>query len=363
MRTRYSRAVAHTTASRFSRGSLIAAFGLLGALGCGDDGSGAGDLPAAEVGTLEVSWSLQDAEGNALDCSARGIQGFAVAAGGADELLVCGDPQTVTFINLTPGRYPVRIDVLTEGSEILAQHLGNVVVAGGAPTAYAHTFTIGAEETRTGTLDVRWYIDTLPAQSSCGAVGGSSVRIELTSGPVADTSYTASCVDGQMTITGIRRGDYDVELTLLDTSGARVGFTAVDTAVTIEQDQTTVSYLSVTTSLPATGAIDARWTVNGTTAATGCSSLVQPTVQVVLRSDEDGGDVYGTSTASCARGQLTFQNVRIGRGTAGYGLRAVFSLVENGAVANLVDFQTIRDIVAVASSTVTVTATLSAGGL
>ena len=191
----------------------------------------------------------------------------------------------------------------------------------------------------------------------------SSVRIELTSGPVADTSYTASCVDGQMTITGIRRGDYDVELTLLDTSGARVGFTAVDTAVTIEQDQTTVSYLSVTTSLPATGAIDARWTVNGTTAATGCSSLVQPTVQVVLRSDEDGGDVYGTSTASCARGQLTFQNVRIGRGTAGYGLRAVFSLVENGAVANLVDFQTIRDIVAVASSTVTVTATLSAGGL
>lgn len=316
--------------------------------GCGDDPQDPLPPPAV-VGSVEVTWRLENANGESVDCSTLNLTGAEVRLGGEPVDVSCGEPQTARFTDLLPGRYPVLIRLFVAGA-VLREHVGNVVVMDQGEVQYDHAFLVDQSQFGTGSMEVRWFIDGQLPGSQCAIAGGEDVIIQLLEGPQSDVEVTRPCAEGTVTIDDLRQGSYRVLVTMSNADGF-VGFPTLIRSAPVTQNTVEVVNVDIVTMLPVGGDLVCRWTVNSSVAIDGCAGLPPNFVEVSIRTDVSQSVTIATATAACEQGELLMTDLPVGRSSEGAGLRATFRLIETSVGRRALDTQIARDIVLLPSMT------------
>lgn len=282
---------------------------LLGALaGCSGDEPMRVPPPPAGAGGLVVRWTIEDAEGEPLECADLQVVQMSVAIGGTPVLVACGDTQSVSFDGIIPGRLPLVIRLLnTVGIEV-ASHITNVEIVDQQTLEYEHTFVIDEVKFDSGTLDVNWTIDQRVAAQACSAVGAEQVRFASRAGSIAEIDMTVPCEDGRLIIRDARRGAYSFILWLVDADGNMLEPPETVTGIGVNAGDTTRISVSFNTMPREASRVLTTWTVTGTTASTTtCEDAGGVDVVVNLENrPQIGGDftIIDTATATCDAGAL-----------------------------------------------------------
>jgi hypothetical protein len=156
---------------------------LVGGAGCGDDGGFPLDAPApdgsAAHGTVSLAWSLQDLDGQPIQCDQVGASTVSLAlrargqvAGAADSFSCNNSPSTSRVLD--PGTYDVTLE-LHAGANTIAtvpEQPGIVIVDGMTTPLAPVTFVVDAR----GSLVLS--LAAPPATTNCGAPSAMGAGID-----------------------------------------------------------------------------------------------------------------------------------------------------------------------------------------
>ncbi|HWU90790.1 MAG TPA: hypothetical protein VN253_26170, partial [Kofleriaceae bacterium] len=166
--------------------SLAAAVAGLAGAGCGDDGGGLDAMPDAPApGTISLSWSVTDANGQPITCEQVGAVAVSLeireagTAVGAPAAFTCATGSGTTQ-ELPPGTYQVDLTLVDATGKLTAlpRQAGIVVESGRDTPIGPVTFAVDA----VGTLDL--FVRASSVMSNCDAAnqqgaGWTSVSISL----------------------------------------------------------------------------------------------------------------------------------------------------------------------------------------
>lgn len=327
---------------------------LLGAFGASCGGETVREIinPPAELGEIEVTWSLARPSGEPVSCSAVGVSEVYVAVGGIPKSVACGEDARVRFPDLPPGRYPVVVQ-LRVLQAVFMEHLANVVLAGGEVKTHPVAFEIEEGAADRGDLLLTWRVDGQPATlGMCMSVGARSVLVRSRPTSISQFEATGECTDGELRVQGLRRGDYEVIVTLRDWDGEALK-TAPRSFTIQRRAQTTVNVNFDFSPVEPT-ALFGRWTVTGSAAADACDAVGGETVEMTLFSQNQQQLIaVGTATAACSAGELHLGNLpapRLNDPSSRY--RATLQLFGFNQVP--LALEVVEDLVMVAARTTTI---------
>lgn len=269
---------------------------------CGGKATKPAPEPPAAIGSARITWRILSSSGDPQTCAELGVDSAVVSLGGKGVTVMCGQEQVALFDNLVAQRYPVIVQLLKLRTSVFREMRGNVEVQGGKEATLDVVFR-SDPMTHTGSLSLRWTVNSQPAAIGCEAVGGAIVFIQDTGESIDHLNREVPCTAGETTFDGLRPGTYGVILSLKDADGTRIAANAVDRITVRDGQVTALPEISLAGATLPTARLLARWTVSGTTAARGCAAISADAV-VITATPVDSSIAALTASVACTLGQV-----------------------------------------------------------
>lgn len=322
--------------------------------GCGGPADGTPDLgPGAGQGAIEVRWSLEKQDGVPTECGEVNVALARIDVAGRAEDVPCGEDERVRFSMLTPGRYPVRIQLLNANDGIVDTYSDMATVEADSTAVVETTFQLSGTGPSTGDLILTWTVDGEPASVGCARVDGDRVEITAELGSIdPEPGGTLPCAAGRAEFEDVRIGGYVMRARLRSPAGDSLALDQDTIQVAPSQEVVLPMNFSVTTSQPAT--LYSQWTVDGLSADPGCEARGAEKVQArVQRLNADLQYVtVATSTGSCEPGRLRTEGLATSMGA----FRVIYDLIDTSLADDLIISSTVAEQISLRpASTTTVT--------
>ncbi len=304
--------------------------------------------PPAPIGALELSWSMVDETGAAIECAELSLVEAEVSIGGEPQRIPCGETQTARCEGLVAQRYPVVVRLLGIGGGVIREIFDNVVVTEGAPTQHSVTIEVDRGQTGTGRFRVDWFVGGRPASEGCALFGAETIVFQTQPNSIAQFEAVESCAQGTTLVENLRSGSYTVRVFLRDSEGATIPSSTrefddllIDPASEVSR---TLSFF-----VDVEGAsFEGMWTITGSSAGDACDSLNATEVRIRLANDRPDGVEIASATAACSAGSLLMEELNGGIGE----IRATYFLVD--FFGTQLSSQSVRNLLIPSATTTTV---------